>query len=216
MLLSQLEADGIDAFVQGVESRTGVQVVTAVVGKCDAYAEVPWRAFALGASLAASVVVAADLLRPDWVTSRTALLHALLILGAALAMALLTVFLPAFGRLFLGDTRCAVEVGQYARALFLERELFRAPDRMAVLLLVSLFERHIEILPDVAVRDRVTADAWTDVVKAMRPALRGGRSHEALVAGLQVLEAVLARHGFEKGVTGANALPDRPIEEAGI
>ena len=52
MFLTKAEADAIDAQVARLESRTGVQVVTAVVGKSDTYAELPWKAFALGASLA--------------------------------------------------------------------------------------------------------------------------------------------------------------------
>ena len=54
---------------RALEARTGVEVVTAVVGKCDGYPEIVWKAFALGASLAALVVIALDVVRPDWATS---------------------------------------------------------------------------------------------------------------------------------------------------
>jgi hypothetical protein len=61
MFLSAVETAAIDASIAGFEARTGVPVVTAVVGKADTYAELPWMGFALGASLAA---VLADWLRP--------------------------------------------------------------------------------------------------------------------------------------------------------
>src|SRR5438034_847057 len=69
MFLTDAEADAINAQVAGVESRTGVEVATAVVGKSDTYVELPWKAFALGASLASFGVVIADVWRPDWVTA---------------------------------------------------------------------------------------------------------------------------------------------------
>ncbi len=73
MFLNDAEADTIDAQIGRLESRTGVQVVTAVVGKSDTYAELPWAAFALGAALAGFAVVLADAVRPQWITSHTAL-----------------------------------------------------------------------------------------------------------------------------------------------
>ena len=64
MFLSHAEADAIDAQILELESRTGVQVVTAIVGKSDTYVELPWKAFALGASIAAFGVVAPAVWQP--------------------------------------------------------------------------------------------------------------------------------------------------------
>jgi putative membrane protein len=216
MFLTRAEADAIDAQVARVESRTGVQIVTAVVGKSDTYVELPWKAFALGASLAAFGVVVADAWRPDWVTSRTALLHAVTILGAAAASALLAVFVPAFGRLFLRATRRELEVRHHAQSLFLTRELFRTRQRTGVLVLVSLFERRIEILPDTGLHDRVSEADWRAVIAPMTPLLRQARPFHALEEGLAALEALLAAKGFRAAEGGANELPDRPIEERGV
>ena len=46
MFLSRAEADG----AARVEARTGAQLVTAIVARSDAYVELPWKAFALGAA----------------------------------------------------------------------------------------------------------------------------------------------------------------------
>ena len=51
LLLTRKEADAIDARIARLEARTGVQVVAAVVAKCDAYPEIVWKAFALGAAI---------------------------------------------------------------------------------------------------------------------------------------------------------------------
>jgi hypothetical protein len=64
------------------------------------------------------------------VTSETALVHAIVILGAAAACALLAVLVPGFARLLLREARSHVEVKHYAQSLFLRRELFRTENRV--------------------------------------------------------------------------------------
>ena len=215
MFLSDAEADAIDEQISRLESRTGVQLVTAVIGKSDTYVELPWKAFALGAALAAFAVVLADVRWPQWVTSHTALIHATTILGAAAASALLAVFVPPFARLFLRPTRRDLEVRQHAQSLFLTRELFKTRGRTGVLILVSVFERRVEILPDTGLHTRVSEADWGSVIARMTPRLREARPFQALQEGLAALADLLASKGFQPGA-GPNELPDRPIEEHGV
>jgi putative membrane protein len=190
-------------------------VVTAVVGKADTYAELPWKAFALGTSLSALVTVTADALRPQWATSNSAMIQAGIILGAGAAGALLAVFVPAFARLFLRAVRAEVEVRQYAQSLCLERQIFATPDRRGVLVLISLFERRIEILSDVGLRDRMSAGDWSAIVGRMTPLLRRERPFRAIQQALVSLDELLATRGIRERA-GDNTLPDRPIEERGL
>jgi putative membrane protein len=214
MFLTRTQADAIDARTARVEARTGAQVVTAVIGKADSYVELPWKAFALGAALAGFASVLADAARPDWVTAHTALLHAVVILGAGAASALVSVFVPSFARLFLRPTRRDLEVRQYAQSLFLTRELFKTRGRTGILVLVSLFERKVEILPDIGLHERIGASDWDRVIQSMTPSLRAARPADALEAGLVAIEELLAGKGLEARA-GGDELPDRPIEERG-
>jgi putative membrane protein len=216
MFLTPDEAGSLDAHVARVEAHTGVQIVTAVVGKSDTYAELPWMAFALGASAAACLTVAADAWQPAWVTARTALVLALAVLGTGGAAALLAVFARPVARLFLRDTRSHTEVRQYAESLFLRREVFRTADRTGILLLVSLFERRIEIVPDTGLAGRVSDADWQAVVARMGDSLRRRRPADALQEGLSAIEALLQHKGFRAGHAGPNELPDRPVEERGV
>ena len=68
-ILTPADSQAIERASRALERAIGVEVVTIVVGKCDVYPEIVWKAFALGASLAALVVVVGDVVRPDWVTS---------------------------------------------------------------------------------------------------------------------------------------------------
>jgi putative membrane protein len=215
MILTTAETNAIEARVAEVEARTGAQVVAAVAGKSNTYPQLPWKAFALGAAVAGFGVVLADWLRPDWTIGYAALLHAVAILGAGAAFALLVVFVPAFARLFLRPPRRDLEVRRHAESLFLKRELFGTRERNGVLLLVSLFERRVEILPDVGFRERVSATEWHHTIARMMPLLRAGRPAEAVQEGLAVIEALLVAKGFSAQPGARNELPDRPIVERG-
>jgi putative membrane protein len=214
-MLNQTEAAAIDAQVASVEAATGVEVVAALTAKADAYVELPWKAFALGASLFALGGMLLDLVRPDWATLHGSLVAVVAILGGGAASALAAVFVPGYARLFLRPVRAEIEVRQYAKALFLERELFRTQRRTGVLMLVALFERRIEILPDVGFRDRVSTADWQGVVARMTPLLEQARAVDALHEGLRALQEVLIGDGFH-GVAGAvNELRNCPIDDAG-
>jgi putative membrane protein len=189
--------------------------VPAVVGKSDSYVELPWTAFALGASLAGLALVLADAAWPQWVTANTARVHVMAMLAAGAAAALLAVFVPPFARLFLRRSRAHVEVRQYAESLFLRHALFASRRRTAVLVLVSLFERRIEILADEGLRARVTGAEWEAIVAQMAPRLREGRASHALQESLAAIDALLASKGFRAEAGDVDDLPNQPIQERG-
>ena len=217
MLLSKAEADAITGRSAQLESRVGVQVIAAIIGKADAHVELPWKAFALGAVLCGLAVVVADLARPQWLTANVALVDTVTILGTGAASALLAVFVPAYARFFLRSTRRDAEVRRYAEALFLRHELFKTRERNGILILVSCFERKVEILADVGLHRRVSDAEWRPVIARMTPLLRERRFAEALQEGLAAAEELLAAKALNARVdAGAqNELPDRPIDEGG-
>jgi putative membrane protein len=213
--LSPAEADAVAARVAAVELRTGAQVVTAVVSRSHAYPQLPWKAFALAASLAGFAVVLADTLRPSWVSTTAVLLQTVAVLAAGGAAALLVIFVPPFARLFLRPPRRDFEVRRCAESLFMQHEVFATRERNGVLLLLSLFEHKVEILPDRGYAGRVTGADWQRVVAAMTPRLQDGHAADALLAGLAALEPMLGANGFAGGAGAANELPDRPIDTDG-
>jgi len=215
MNLTHAETEATAARVAQVEARTGVEVVAAVVGKSHAYPQLPWKAFALGAVIAGFAVVLSDALRPDWVTAWTVLLQTVAVLAVGAAGALLVVFVASFARLFLRPPRRDFEVRRYAEVLFLQKELFATRERIGVLLLVSLFEHKVEILPDRGLASRVTAADWHRVIARMMPLLQDRHAAAALLAGLAAMEEMLVAKGFARRADGVNELPDRPIDKDG-
>lgn len=203
----------IAARVGALERARGVEVVTASIAKADVYPELPWRAGALAASIAALVVAIGDVLRPDWVTSTTLLVSLATVMLVGAGVSLLAIFVPPFARLFLARARREVEVRQYAQAFFLERQLFRTRKRQGILILVARFERRVELIADIGFDGRIAAAEWGSVIPPMVPLLREGRADDALLAGLDALDALLASRGFAGDGQASNELPDATMHE---
>lgn len=213
MFLTESDKQSITARVAALERATGVEVVTIVTAKADTYPEAVWKAFALGASLTALAVAVGEVLHPDWVSAWVVLSAAVTILGVGAACALATAYVPGVARLFIRESRTALETTQYARARFLERGLFATRERTAVLVLVSLLERRVVIVADTGLDRHVTKDEWDAVIASVTARLRDGHVGPAVLAGLAAIESLLAGKGVARG--SGNAFADGPLEEAG-
>jgi putative membrane protein len=205
----------LDQRVTEAEKRTKAQIVLAVIKRSDTYAELPWKAFAMGVSVAGLLVIILDLFTQTWNSNSMVHIAVAATLAVGAIFALLTVFVPGFARLFLSANRAEVEVRQYADSIFLSRELFATDKRTGILLLISLFERRVVILPDKGLSNRLSKDAMRDVIAAMSTYLRRTETSRAMEEGLERLCRIL-----EPTANGAedtkNELPDDIIEENGV
>ena len=213
-MLSEGDKQAIVARVARAETATGVQIVTAVVDRADAYPELVWKAFALAASLAALAVVAFDVLQPDWMTAYAALTHVAPVLGAGAVSALAAAYVSPYARLYLRPLRRDAETRQCAESMFLDHDLSCTRARTAVLLLVARFERKVELVADTGFRGRIAPAEWATVVDVTTSGLASGEGGRALLAGLDRLEALLLERGYRGGAAAGVTLPDAPIESA--
>ena len=214
MFLTPNETEAIEARVAELEAACGVEVVTMIVGKSDVYPETVWKAFALGTAATCLAVTLADVVRPEWVTATTFLASAIATLGVGALCALLAVCVPAFARLFLRASRADLEAHQFAKVKFLERDLFATPGRTAILLLVSVFERRVVILPDTGLHAWVSTSEWDAVIARMTASLGAGRAGAALLDGLAGMSELLQSKGFTCA-TPAGVFGNAPIEDGG-
>lgn len=214
-LLDAQSETAVKQRVAALEAATGVETVIAVIARADSYPEIPWKAFALGASLAALAAAVAALREPEWAALTAVLETTIAVLAAGGAAAIATVWVEPLARLFLPRSRRESEVLQYAQALFLESGLLRTKHRNAVLLLVSRFEHQVAIVADHGVRDRVGATELDSVVVAVTTQLARGQLKDGLVEGLASLEQVLLAQDFRPRADAANGISDAVIERQG-
>lgn len=201
--------------VAGLERSTGVEVVAAVIARADSYPEIPWKAFALGASLALLAAVAAALTAPGWEAAEAIVETAVAALATGGAAALATAWVKPLARLFLTRARRQAEALQYAQAMFLDAGLQRTPRRDGILLLVSLFEHEVVVLADQGVRERLGPAALDAVVSVVTAALKRGRIHDALLDGLAQLEEALFASGFRAQPGERDDIAQALIQERG-
>jgi putative membrane protein len=212
-ILTDQERTQLDRRVAEAEKRTGAQIVLAVIERSDTYAELPWKAFALGAAAAGLGTALFDQLQPGWNSGFAVLFAVVSMLATGAACALLCVALPKFARFFIDAHRAEVEVRQYAQSLFISREVFATRGRTGLLLLVSMFERQVVLLPDTGLGKRLSREAMQAIVARMTPALGAGQVGRALENGLKGLEENLA--ATAAGGTLENELPNSIVEEEG-
>jgi putative membrane protein len=212
-VLSDSDKERIGARVRELEARSGAEIVTVLAERCDHYPEIPWRAFALGAALTAAGLALVSGLYSGWPGPPLALALALGLSGGLFLM-LLTAVAPPFARLFLDRVRAESEARQYAEELFLQRELYAAPARRAVLLLVARFERKVVVLPDSGLRETLAPPALDRVIAVMTMKLARGEYAAAFDDGLATLEPLLAQPAAGRPATG-NSQPDEPLETRG-
>ena len=211
--LNDEERGQLDQLIADVEKRTGTQILLAVVERSDAYAELPWKAFALGTSIAGFLVLGMNILWPLTSPMTAALLAIVMILAAGAGFALLCVFVSDFACLFLHAHRAEVETRQYAESLFLSKQMFATSKRRAVLLLVSIFERQVIVLPDTGLTQKLNQEATDNIIKHMRPYLTAGQTAQALDAGLKKIAEIISAGGQPE--SSVNELPNDIIEEKG-
>ena len=211
-ILTEEESSRLDSCVAEAEKQTGVQIVLAALERSDSYPELPWKAFALGASIAGLKVSLLALLSPSSFFVSSPLFLAVAVLAAGGAAALCSVFIPPFARLFLDRNRAETEVRQYAESLFLSRELFATRERTGILLLVSRFERTAVVLPDSGMKPCLSEKDIRQVTARMSGLLATHQVAAALEAGLAcLLEQLPGRAGQAAG----NELPNGIVQEKG-
>lgn len=215
MHLDVIEQERIAARVAALEARTGAQVVTAVVGKSDAYPEVPWRAFALGAAVAALAISVGSLFADRWLSGESALYHAVVILGSGAVLALLSLGIAPLARAFTDQLRRDFEVTQFAQSLFFTRGLDHTRGRIGILLLVSLFERKVVLLADDGFEGHIHAGEWQVLTDRITLLLSRRGIGFALHAGLDGMEALLLERGFHAAGMAENELPNPVLQLRG-
>ena len=121
-----------------------------------------------------------------------------------------------------GEIRVAVEAaldplrlwrGETAREraieVFAELGVWDTERNNGVLLYLLLADRDVEIVADRGFNEKVTAAQWEEVCRRMESSLREGRHTEAIIAGIDAISQIVARH-FPPSSRGRNELADRP------
>lgn len=99
---------------------------------------------------------------------------------------------------------------QRAIALFADYGVWDTEDNCGVLIYVNLAEHRVDIVADRGIDRRIDAATWQAVCRTMTDGFKQGRFHDATLAALEQVNALLRQH-FPASGERANELPDRPL-----
>lgn len=196
--------------VRGAERETSAEIVTYVVGRCDAYAETDWAAAVAGGGLGLLAGLLFPQISGSWAAASPILLAYAVVLGAAAGWALVAV--PAIRRLFVPNHVLDGRSQVRAEAAFLEEEVFATHDRVGVLMFLALFERRCVVMGDSGVLAAVPAEALEEPVRLACEGMRGGHPVEGVLAGIEACRRLLASSGLVSAPRELDddELPDDP------
>ena len=220
--LTPAEHDAVSAAVAAAEAHSAGEIVTIVTGRSDGYTDVAlaWAAFVAMTALTAFSIVPEPLMAlydqvlGDWGSEWTP--HGIVSLAAAvtivtfIASVLVQLWGPLKWRLIPGFIKAA-RVRARAVTCFKVGAERRTHGRTGILIYLSMQEHRAEIVADAAIASKVSSEVWGEAMAAMLAEIRAGRIAEGLVAAVDKVGAVLARH-FPRAEDDYNELPDRLIE----
>ncbi len=213
-ILPDSETQKLNTLIAKVEKGNNIQVVLAVVKRSDSYAEIPWKAFALGSMITGFLVFIACM---RFYISGFFLLQITIPFFMGIIFLLASLLIHPFARFFLPKHRTDQEVKQYAQSLFLSKELFATEMRTGILIFISVFERKVFLLPDKRLQNQLSAEQLQEIMNPMIIQLKNKNLYASFETGLEKLVSVLEANGNSLiSVTGKNDLPDEIIREGSI
>jgi|Deesub1362A_J573_1020465.scaffolds.fasta_scaffold00060_59 putative membrane protein len=203
--LSPQEIERINEAVAEAERRTSGEIVPMLVGASDDYPHLDYIGGVLGLILAAALVIllTGDPRPETWVTA---------LMAGFVGGYLLFGLIPSLRRLALSRKKAEEEVLERALRAFHQHGISSTRGRTGILILVSLFERRVQVLADEGIHSKVPPDTWDDVVKIILEGIRSGQPGDAFCRAIRRCGELLAQH-FPIAPDDRNELPNRIIIE---
>jgi len=190
--LTEEDKTRISEAVRAAEAGTSAEIVPLLVARSGLYRDAQHR---VGLALALVVLTALLMGEGLWVSWTWEKTHAawlvLATLAAYAAGSWMGMFPPVI-RAVTSTERLASKVQLRAERAFAQHSLSRTRKRTGVLLMVSLLERHVVVLPDHGI-EGVSPAQWAEIVEAVVMYLRKDDVAGGFCAGIERCGALLTR-----------------------
>lgn len=206
-LFTESDRRAIADAAANAEGSTSGEIVPYVVGVCDDYPEVGWKAAVVGGLTGIAGGMVVHFLGDFWGGSLW-LWVVLPFLICAVAGALLARWSEGVRRWVIGDAVLSLRARQRAERCFLEEEVFATRDRTGILIFVALFEHRVVVMGDGGINRAVPEGAWDHVVDDVIAGIRERRPAEALIAAITECGRLLEEHRLEIRPDDTDELPN--------
>lgn len=213
MQLSDEEKARISEAVRAAEARTSAEIVPMLVARSGLYRDAQHR---VGLALALIVLTALLMGEGLWVSWAWQAVHAAwLLLATLLAYAIgswIGRFAPVI-RAVTSTERLRSKVELRAQRAFAQHSLSRTRQRTGVLLMVSLLEHRVCVLPDVGIGPGIAQAEWNEVVDAVVSRLRQNDIAGGFCAGIERCGVLLAHASPVSPGDNPDELSNRLLQE---
>ena len=199
------EKDRIREAVIAQELRTAGEIVPMVVTTSDSYVEVELFGLILG--LVIGIIVewqVADPWSSHWI-------HLWPIIGAVTGFSACRI--APFKRRLVPKSKIADAVHIRCLAAFTAEGLHYTRDHTGILIFVSLFEHHVEVLADRGINEKVGSRTWEEIVQIITAGLKSGTACDAFCKAIERCGEVLSIH-FPRRPDDQDELSNQLITES--
>ncbi|WP_029917373.1 TPM domain-containing protein [Pelobacter seleniigenes] len=119
---------------------------------------------------------------------------------------------PAFKRKLIHPEEFTIEVKEKAMVCFLEQGLHETRDKTGILILISLFERRVQVLADSGINAKVPQNTWDEIVAMIVTGLKSGAACAATCQAIARCGELLQEH-FPRKDDDTDELPNLIIEQ---
>jgi putative membrane protein len=192
-ILTEADREKLRDAVRDAEARTAGEIVVMVIPESDPYP----LAGVIGAALASLPAAAA--LTPlaggfFWMGEQNMWVFLTLFIGFFAGLHPLFMAAPVLKRLCISNREMAESIEKAAMTRFYRENLHATREATGVLVLVSVFERRVQILADRGINDRVPPDTWNRLVADIVSGIKSGEAAAALCRAVDGIADILERH----------------------
>lgn len=211
--LSEAARERIRQAVHAAEQQTSAEIVPMIVARSGLYRDAQhWTGLiAALTTLAALLTIEVSWVPWGWHASNAAWLVLAVTLAYVGGSWIGSV--PPVIRLLTSPDRLRHKVALRAERAFAQHAISQTRERTGVLIMLSILERQIYVLPDRALSGQVSAKRWQQVVQAAVERLHNGDMADGLSRAIEACGAVLAEACPGRPGDNPNELPDEPIQE---
>ena len=201
--LSEADRNRIEAAVTTLEAKSSAELAVVVARQSHDYGAYPflWSA--------AAGLFAGGILAVGWSDARA--IDVILIEGIVFVLSYLVLHFTGLGVALIPKRLKSSHARRLAAAEFATLVAGHAADRAGLMLFLSLAERHVEILVDRGIDEKIPKEQWQSIVE--RFGASDGRSTIAdrIIAAIDQCAAILAQHLPPSGAQ-RNDIPNRVTE----
>lgn len=119
--------------------------------------------------------------------------------------------LPGLKRKMIHPEEFDIEVREKALVSFVEQGLHETRDKTGILILISLFERRVQVLADSGINAKVPENTWDEIVSIITQGLKTGTSCDAICQAVERCGELL-QNQFPIKADDTDELPNLIIE----